>query len=37
MPNSLAGQFIQPLAPSQPSFPAKDARAGDLDPDQGGA
>ncbi len=27
MPGSLAGQFIQPLAPSRPSFPAKDARA----------
>jgi len=27
MPDSLAGQFIQPLAPARPAFPAKDARA----------
>jgi hypothetical protein len=27
MPDSLAGQFIHPLAPPRPSLPAKDARA----------
>jgi sterol desaturase/sphingolipid hydroxylase (fatty acid hydroxylase superfamily) len=27
MPDSLAGQFIQPLAPARPAFPAKDASA----------
>jgi sterol desaturase/sphingolipid hydroxylase (fatty acid hydroxylase superfamily) len=27
MPDSLAGQFIQPLAPVRSAFPAKDARA----------